>query len=122
MVDAPEFQWVVDATTLCAGEIGAFGIASNDMGSVQWSFGGDNTATGAEATHAWEAPGTHWVYVELGTALMACSHADSLEMTVHPTPELEVMASNLEGCSPLTVAFTNTTADARCVAVGLRRF
>ena len=112
VVDAPEFQWVVDATTLCAGEIGAFGIASNDMGSVQWSFGDDNTATGAEATHAWEAPGTHWIYVELGTALMACSHVDSLEMTVHPTPELEVMASNLEGCSPLTVAFTNTTADA----------
>jgi len=112
VVDAPDFQWVVDATTLCAGEIGVFGIESNDMGSVQWSFGDDNTATGPEATHAWEATGTHWVYVELGTALMACSHVDSLEMTVHPTPELEVTASDLEGCSPLTVAFTNTTVDA----------
>ena len=110
--EAPDFEWVIESTSLCSGEVGSFEIESTNSADVQWSFDAAEFASGPMVSHAWEEAGPHWIQVEVGTNMMTCVQSDSLEITVHPLPELDVSALELDGCAPFLVAFENYSTGA----------
>lgn len=54
-------------------------------------------------------PDTTATYTVVGTDVNGCVSSDSMVLTVEPLPVVSFIADDTDGCSPLTVEFTNTT-------------
>ena len=54
-------------------------------------------------------PATTATYTVVGTDVNGCVSSDSMVLTVEPLPVVSFIADDTDGCSPLTVEFTNTT-------------
>jgi gliding motility-associated-like protein len=70
------------------------------------------------ATYAWNNgvtdgasfnPSSTATYTVVGTDVNGCIDEDSMVLTVEPLPIVSFIADDTDGCSPLTVEFTNTT-------------
>jgi gliding motility-associated-like protein len=83
------------------------------------------TGSGA-ATYVWDNgvtngvtfnPTTTTTYTVTGTDVNGCVSSDEITITIEPLPIVSFIADDTDGCSPLTVQFTNTTPGniAECV-------
>ena len=75
------------------------------------------TGSGA-ATYVWNngvtdgasfTPTSTATYTVVGTDMNGCVSSDSIILTVEPLPVVSFIADDTDGCSPMTVEFTNTT-------------
>jgi PKD repeat protein len=78
--------------------------------SYLWKFGDGNTSSQASPQYRYRFAGT---YIVTLTAKNACgAKTDSVTLSVYALPAATVIASQLQGCSPLSVQFSgrNTTS------------
>ncbi len=102
---------------------GSFGNTCSAATTYQWNFGDpasgagntltqSNVNTIPNATHTFSAPGTYTVTL---TTSNPCGPAEFfMEVCIDPEPVPEFTLDNVEGCAPLSVATTNTTATTGC--------
>lgn len=75
-----------------------------------WDFGNGDTASGAQASHVFNATGTYTINLEVSTP--HCSASQDFEVIVEPVPEAAFSVDLSEGCGPLQVQFTNESSGA----------
>lgn len=111
--NSPQANFV--ANNVCVGTQATFTDASiPDPGdpiiSWAWNFGDGTTSTQASPSHVYSNIGSFNVTLTVTTA--NCTSTISLPVDVEPAPTPQISATPLEGCSPLTVDFTNNTVGA----------
>jgi gliding motility-associated-like protein len=77
-------------------------LLATGSGSLSWD---NNVMNGIEFD---QAVGSQ-VYTVQVTDLNGCQNWDSVTVVIEANPSVSFVGDNLEGCSPLTVTFTNTT-------------
>lgn len=82
------------------------------VGSNQWfwDFGDGQTSTQQNPSHSYAAPGTYTVTLTADNTSSGCSDVISHDITINPLPVPTFTADITNGCAPLTVNFTNTSA------------
>lgn len=73
-----------------------------------WDFGDGNTSFDQNPEHVFQNTGTYDVSLNVSSA--NCSGSITQSIDVEPAPVPDISANPTEGCSPLTVEFTNNTA------------
>lgn len=111
--DPPAVQ--ISAPNACVGDVVAFSdqgttAAGNPVVAWNWDLGDGTTDTVAAPAHVYDAPGIY--VVGLSVATPYCSAAGQLPVTVEDKPVAQFVATPTAGCSPLTVAFMNTSTGA----------
>lgn len=83
-------------------------------GAYLWNFGDGNTSTQENPAHTYGASGTYNVTLTITDAVSGCSNTSAVSIiTVGSLPPvLSFTMSPLNGCSPRTVTFTNTSTGA----------
>lgn len=105
-------------TNLCEGETAHFnnestitgGGSGNTINSWQWNFGDGATSTQQNPDHQYATNGNF--VVTLVSSTNFCSDTIQQTITVDPKPVAVVGQDVLDGCSPLTVHFTNASLNA----------
>ncbi len=100
------------STSTCTNDIISFTNLSNGNGgtitSYSWNFGdGSAQSSQQNPTHSYSAGGLYNVTLTTNTA--NCFDDTTIAITITPTPVINFAASASNGCSPLTVNFSNTT-------------
>ncbi len=108
-------QVVIGAQNVCVGEVAAFMDQSitapgNEVVSWAWDFGDGSTDTVAAPSHLYASAGIYTVTLIATTPY--CANIGSLPVVVEAKPNAGFNTSPMVGCSPLTVAFTNTSTGA----------
>ena len=106
---APEIEISVAEPALCESDFFIFQASVSDPGEVVWDFGDGFQIDGLNTIHAYDIAGDYWVVLEAEAALTGCSNSDSLMVTVHPNPVLDLAVLPESGCHPLEVTFENAT-------------
>lgn len=94
-------------TTVCTGDFIQFdGSTSPNLSSWQWAINGTSTPypTAVNPNVVMNAPGNHWVYM-LAQNSCGYSHIDSMQVTVNPTPNVTLTATNDTICPSGSVNF-----------------
>lgn len=104
--------------TVCVGEpITFYQLASGGANSYQWNlgtgFGWINTGSG-NITYVFQNPGTYTVssMVGISGASGSCSDTDQVTVVVLPAPDVEIIASQTDGCDDFMVDFDGYASDA----------
>lgn len=96
----------------CAGNLVAF--TDTSLGGVttwNWDFGDGTTASVANPTHAYGAPGTYTVSLIASNG--PCSDTVSRSVTVQPSPVANFGADSVSSCDvPFTVTFSDSSTGA----------
>lgn len=86
-----------------------FTICENDpavlTGSGASTYVWDNGVTNGAVFN----PTSTATYTVVGTDVNGCQETDSMVLTVEPLPIVSFVADDTDGCSPMSVEFTNTT-------------
>ncbi len=86
----------------------SFQNTSNGATSYSWDFGDTNMSTDENPTHTYTTDG---IYTVILTATNDCGTVTSTQtVEVVTAPSAAFIADNLEGCTPLTVTFTNQSS------------
>ncbi|HRN79454.1 MAG TPA: PKD domain-containing protein [Ferruginibacter sp.] len=98
--------------TICAGSPAAFTNTTTPVGAdASWDFGDGTTSTQNNPSKTYTIPGTYTVRLIVSSG--GCSDTLSQNITVLPKPQASFTAAPVSSCSvPLTVNFTNTSAQA----------
>jgi len=76
-----------------------------------WSMGDGSTFSSTDVSYDYTLSGTFTVTL-LVTNTFGCYHDTSLQVIVHPTPTAASTSSTINGCSELSVQFSNTSIGA----------
>jgi serine protease len=105
---------IINATpsTVCVGDFIQFNAANSpNLASWQWAINGTSTPypTAVNPNVVMNAAGNHWVYL---LAQNSCGyyHIDSIQVTVNPTPNVTLTASNDTICPGGSVNFNASGA------------
>ncbi len=100
-----------DTVKLPEADVGLTNLSSMDA-IYHWSFGdGDSSTLYSPGFHSYDAPGQYQIILTVSTPI--CDQTFSRMVTVlHPDQVIDFEATPLEGCSPLTVKFTNNSSGA----------
>jgi PKD repeat protein len=104
--DIPKVNFTVNKNGLAV----SFLNTTTSATSYLWKFGNGDTSTQASPQYTYRFAGT---YIATLTARNACGEkTDSVTLSVFALPAATVTASQLQGCSPMTVQFSgrNTTS------------
>lgn len=98
-------------TVVCVDEEIQFGttVANPDRIRFRWDFGDGETATNRNPTHAYLNSGTYTVSLEIDIGDDRCTIDTAISIRV-TAPDARPAADITEGCIPLTVNFSDTTA------------
>ncbi len=92
-----------------------FNNTSVNAGSYQWDFGDGSASNDKNPVHIFQnmsnVPDTFTVVLEARNN-SDCNDSKSYEIIINPVPVAMFEASDLSGCSPLEIAFANTSSDA----------
>ncbi|MCH2213897.1 MAG: PKD domain-containing protein [Flavobacteriales bacterium] len=83
---------------------------SDPIISWSWDFGDASGAVDQNPTHEYPGAGTYTVELEVATVF--CTSTSTQNVVVEPAPSASFTHAVVSGCSPLEVAFTNTTSGA----------
>lgn len=103
------------ANNVCENDTASFlDLSTSDPGdpilSWLWDFGDNITSNVQHPSHIYAGQGTFEVTLTITTA--ACSETAVFQVTVEPAPIASITLDNTNGCSPLTVNFTNNSVGA----------
>lgn len=103
------------ANNVCENDTASFlDLSTSDPGdpilSWIWDFGDNTTSNMQHPTHIYVGQGTFNVTLTINTA--ACSETEVFQVTVEPAPTASIALDNNNGCSPLTVNFSNNSSGA----------
>src|SRR6218665_3192693 len=110
----PTANFTATPTTVCLGQAVTFNSTSTQgtaaITSYAYDFGDGNSATTANASHVYAAPGTYTVILTVQASNgQADAEVKTNFITVNPSPTSSFSAST-NGCSlPVGVTFTNTS-------------
>ncbi|MFN8182168.1 MAG: PKD domain-containing protein [Bacteroidia bacterium] len=107
----PTASFSSSAAAVCLGDTVFFtNLSSGNGGTITgyaWDFDDGNSSTATQPFHLYTASGTYAVL--LTTATANCSDDTTINVVVNPAPVVSFSTATTSGCTPLTVAFTNTT-------------
>ncbi|NDE04493.1 MAG: PKD domain-containing protein [Flavobacteriia bacterium] len=113
---SPIANFTANPLTVCVGQNVNFTNTSSANGgpalsSYQWDFGDGNSATTANATHAFSTAGTFTITLVATNANgVADAEIKPAYITVNPLPNVNFSANGL-GCTvPLTLSFSNSSS------------
>ncbi|MBL7965066.1 MAG: PKD domain-containing protein [Flavobacteriales bacterium] len=103
------------ASSLCFGELSMFtpqviGSPGDPVTQYQWDFGDGQQSTQQSPLHSYGAPGPYTVTLTVTTT--HCQSTTVQPVFVHPKPDASFTAAPDTGCTPVPVAFTNTSTGA----------
>lgn len=103
------------ANNVCENDTASFlDLSTSDPGdpilSWLWDFGDMETSNMQHPTHIYSGQGTFDVTLTINTA--ACSETEVFQVVVEPAPMASIALDNDNGCSPLTVNFSNNSIGA----------
>ncbi len=76
-----------------------------------WDFGdGTPSSSSSSPVHTYTAAGTYSVILSISTA--HCSGIDTIPITINPDPTAQFTPNPASGCTPITIAFTNSSTGA----------
>ncbi|HRH64862.1 MAG TPA: PKD domain-containing protein, partial [Bacteroidia bacterium] len=101
-----------NTTNVCLGDSVHFSNSSTGNGGTitaySWNFGDGSPASAiANPAHLYASAGSFAVTLTASSAL--CSDDSTFTVVVSPAPQVQFSSSVTSGCSPVSVAFTNTT-------------
>lgn len=97
---------------ICRGDTLQFTNTSADLAGTIWSFGDGDTSLLYNPVHAWQNAGTFTVVLTGISAENGCPASFSVPVNVLELPKIAFMPDKLDGCTPLTVQFTNQSQGA----------
>ncbi|NNE56341.1 MAG: PKD domain-containing protein, partial [Flavobacteriales bacterium] len=107
----PELDFETDVPSVCQDQAVQFVNLSADAVGFVWDFGdGSDPSFLTNPTHIYEGGGNFTVTLSGQSEGNACETQTLQTFTVFATPESGFVPSEVVGCSPFTVDFTNTTA------------
>jgi len=108
--DIPAVNFIADATAGCEPLMVNFTDSSSGIPSGwNWSLGDGNTSTEQNPSHTYYA-GTYNVTLNITNICGSDTTTKTDYITVKPTPTANFTADVTDGCKPLTVSFTDTSA------------
>lgn len=98
--------------TACLGEAILFENTSQDISSVFWDFGDGQTSDELNPTHEYDSAGLFIVTLTVFSEITNCPATTSREIEINDLPSSNFNLSDSTGCLPLTITFTNQSANA----------
>jgi gliding motility-associated-like protein len=107
----PDLDFSLSENSFCTGQ--SVTVNNNSIGAsvYSWDFGDGFQTLSPNPTHSYITDGNYNIQLIGFTNVTNCPDTISLPITVNPTAQLQVAAQPLEGCMPLNITFTNTSAD-----------
>ena len=107
------------ANNVCENDTASFlDLSTSDPGdpilSWLWDFGDNETSNLQHPSHIYVGQGTFDVTLTTNTAI--CSSTAIFQVTVEPAPSASISLENNNGCSPLTVNFSNNSSGSNSYA------
>jgi len=108
-------QVLIGSQNVCVGTVGQFtdqSVTAPGNPVIQWDWDlGDGTIDSIQSpSHLYAAAGTYFVTLTATTPY--CSGTGTMPVTVEAVPVAGFLPSDLLGCSPFAVTFTNTSSGA----------
>lgn len=104
---------ILTPNSICAGKVvEAAVISSSNINNYEWFTTSGDSSTLTSPSFVFDTIGTHTVNVITTSTDNGCIATLSKEITVTPKPIAEFIPSIVDGCSPLTVTFLNTSTTA----------
>ena len=106
-------NFVADMTvidTACVNEV-VFMTDATTVGANLWSWGfGDGSGTSDQNTfNSYAVAGTYTITLTAFNTLIGCTSTTTQTIVILPPPAADFTVSQILGCTPLTVTFTNTS-------------
>jgi len=100
-------------TSVCVNELAAFtdlstSSAGDPITNWLWEFGDGNSSTAQNPFHMYLIPNTYDLILTVNTAF--CQGSDTVSVTVENIPTANFSPDTINGCSPLSVDFTNASS------------
>lgn len=108
VLPAPEPVMSLPATA-CMGEVVAFAHATPDVGGIFWDFGDGQNSTLPAPEAAYDSAGQYTVSLTVYSLADNCPATRTETITILGRPQAAFAPSQVSGCSPLSVAFANTS-------------
>lgn len=107
----PVAQFTANQTSGCGNVLVQFVNQSIGDGVLTyvWDFGNGNTSTATNPTTVYSTVGIYTVTLTVSDGLETDQIVATNYIRVFPLPQVNLVASPLEGCKPLNVNFTNTS-------------
>jgi len=94
--ERPTAAFEASPISICLGEsVGFTDMSSNSAATFSWSFGNGDNEDVASPTYMYPQAGTYTVILTVGNATNSCFDSDSIEIIVHPLPEVELMGTDI---------------------------
>ncbi|MGZ5281513.1 MAG: PKD domain-containing protein [Bacteroidia bacterium] len=112
----PDIKFSHNPRPQCANEPVSFTNLSTGVSNAVWDFGDGKISALTSPNHTYTRPGKYLVRLTAESISYGCvsSFTDSVEISHLPKPDFTFTPN--DGCSPLTVSFTNTSKDAKFYA------
>jgi gliding motility-associated-like protein len=109
VLPAPEFDITAEPNVLCVGEATVFSAFGDPISGLSWNLGDGTGSSLLNPTHTYADSGLFVVSLSAISTLNGCPATATDTVLVLVTPDAQVTATPLSGCSPLEVTFLNTT-------------
>jgi PKD repeat protein len=106
----PNINFTMTDDTICAGESILFSNNTPNLNNITWHFGDGFSGANSFQSHAYSTGGVYNVTLVGTSATYGCTDSTSQIVNVIGNPNISIGANQTFGCSPLTVAFNNTTS------------
>jgi len=107
----PSISISLNDNIFCEGEEAFFNVESTDTGLISWDFGDGLSGSGEDESHIYINSGFYTASATVLSNLFGCEATETITLEITPTPELDITALVIAGCSPLDVSFVNNSSD-----------
>jgi len=106
--ESPVIDFTTDVVNLCANESVQFDADPGNSISLTWDFDDGGTSDLSDPTHQYLISGSYDVELT-GTSLNGCTSSITHPVNVYDAPDASFTIPDQVGCSPFTIAFSNST-------------
>ncbi len=89
-----------------------FFINNSINSSFYWEFGDGSSSFLTNPIHSYDSSGIYDVIISLTSLSHGCFNSDTITVSSLISPEVAINLDTIEGCSPLTINFTNNSSNA----------
>ena len=107
-----QLYFSLSSDSICAGESVIITNNSQGISSCSWSFGDGGNSNLTNPTHTYSSPGNYTIMMKSLAQTSGCIDSTSKSIFIKTKPDAQFSLSASNGCMPLALAFTNSTANA----------